>query len=91
MEEFLSSIGIHNEGTLSNDGSYVIDFDNVDDYNSAFTKLDKFEGLDESEESSIVNASISNVIYMNEDYLITLTANFDDDQYKLVIKEMGDN
>ena len=88
MEEFLSEIGIHDSGSKTPDGNYVIDFDSVDDYNKAFAKLDRSEDLDETEESSVVNSSISNIIYTNDKYIITLTADFDNDNYALVMQEI---
>lgn len=88
MEEFLSEIGIHDKGSKTQDGNYVIDFESVDDYNKAFAKLDRAKDLDETEDSSVVNSSISNIIYTNDEYIITLTADFDNDNYALVMQEI---
>lgn len=88
MEEFLSEIGIHDKGSRTSDGNYVIDLDSVDDYNKTFAKLDRAKDLDETEDSSVVNSSISNIIYTNDKYIITLTADFDNDNYTLVMQEI---
>ncbi len=88
MEEFLSEIGIHEKGSLNSDGNYVIDFESSEDFSKAFTKLDRYEDLDETEDSSIVNSSVSNIIYTNDNYIITLSADFDNDKYSLVMQEI---
>ena len=88
MEEFLSSIGIHNKGEKSSDGNYVIDFDDVNEYNKAFSKLDRAEELEETEESSVTNSSMSSIIYTNDEYILTLTADFDNDEYRLVVQKV---
>ena len=88
MEEFLSEIGIHEKGSLTSDGNYVIDFESSEDFSKAFTKLDRYEDLDETEDSSIVNSSVSNIIYTNDNYIITLSADFDNDKYSLVMQEI---
>ena len=88
MEEFLSEIGIHDNGSKTPDGNYVIDFESVDDYNKAFAKLDRATDLEETEDSSVVNSSVSNIIYTNDEYIITLTADFDNDNYTLVMQEI---
>lgn len=91
MEEFLSELGIHDEGSTTPDGNYVIDFDSVDDYNRAFGKLDRADDLDETEDSSVVNSSTSSIIYTNEDYIITLSADFDNDKYTLVVQKIKED
>lgn len=91
MEDFLIDIGINtlNGRTVSN--KFIIDFDNVNEFNRAFGKLDKCEDLEEQEDSSIVNASVSNIVYINDNYLINLTANFDTDEYRLVMQMLEGN
>lgn len=88
MKDFLNHLGIYAEGQKVKN-SYIIDFDNIDEFNKAFKKLDKSDEIEESEESSIINSSMSSIVYNNDEYLITLSANFDTDEYKLVIQEIG--
>lgn len=88
MEEFLSSIGIHDEGQRSSNGNYIIDFDSIKDYSKAFYHLDSTDELEELEESSVVSSQLTNIIYTNDKYIITLTADFDHDKYTLVMQEI---
>ncbi len=88
MRNFLNHLGIYNDGTQLN-GKYVINFNNIDEFNKVFKKLDKSNEIEESEESSILNSSVSTIVYNNDDYLIILSANFDTDEYTLTIQDIG--
>lgn len=88
MRDFLNHLGIYDEGQQVNK-TYIIDFDDINAFNKAFKKLDKSDEIEESEESSVLNSSVSTIVYNNDNYLITLSANFDTDEYKLVIQDIG--
>lgn len=91
MKELLSKIGITEPGMESKDGNYVIDFETSNQFNSAFSKLDKSDLVEENEDSSVVNLSVSNVMYTNDEFALNLIADFDHDTYKLVITRLKEN
>lgn len=88
MKELLKNIGINEIGHFSSNNNYVIDFDSVTDYNKAFSKLDKTNLVTENEDSSVVNVSVSNILYSNDDFSLNLIADFDNDTYKLVVTDL---
>lgn len=92
MKELLKKIGINQSGYFSKDGDYIIDLENADEYNRVFSKLDKSSDVEENEDASVVNMTMSNILYDNDDYSINLIADFDNDIYKIVVHELrGDN
>lgn len=87
MEEFLKEIGI--QGTLQDgsNGSKVLDIEGSENYGRIYSRLDRSDLVEEDEESSQLTNETSAIQYDSEKYSITLLANFDTDEYKLVIKE----
>lgn len=87
MEELLQQIGIKEIPNESNDGTYVIDIKDSNEYGVYYSKLDRSPLLDEDEESSNVTIDGSTIVYISDDYTLTLIADFASDQYKLTIRE----
>lgn len=87
MGELLQNLGIKEEARQSNNGVYVIDIKDSNEYGVYYSKLDRSPLLDEDEESSNVTLDGSTIVYMSDDYTLTLVADFSSDQYKLTIKE----
>lgn len=87
MEEFLNSIGIYDVGEYDKKNVYVIDIDNSNDYDKILGKLDKSDKLDVDEESCLMTIHNASTIFTSDDYILTIIANFDDDTYKLTVKE----
>ena len=89
MEEFLNEIGIKGDLVRSNNGNYVINLVDSDDYARCYSKLDKSDLVEENEESSQVTLENSSIQYISEDekYTITLLGDFDGDVYSLTIRE----
>lgn len=87
MEEFLKEIGI--QGTLipASNGSMILDIEGSDNYGRIYSRLDRCELLEEDEESSQLTVDTAAIQYDSENYRITLLANFNIDEYKLIIKE----
>ena len=88
MKELLRQIGIDLPGYYSKPDTYVIDLDSADEYSRIFAKLDKTDLVDEVEESSVSNVSVSNVMYTNDEYLLNIIADFDNDTYRLVVHKL---
>lgn len=88
MKELLRKIGITEAGYFSSNNNYVIDFENSDEYNKAFSKLDRTDLVEENDDTSVINMSVSNIMYSNDDFSLNLIADFDNDTYKLVITDL---
>lgn len=88
MEEFLKELGITKPGRKNENGFYVIDIDDSDEFGRIFSRLDKSDLVDEDEESSSITLDSANITYLSDDYTITLMADFENDtDYKLVMRE----
>lgn len=87
MEELLQQLGIKETPKESNNGVSVIDIEDSNEYGVYYSKLDRSPLLDEDEESSNVTIDGSTIVYISDDYTLTLVADFASDQYKLTIRE----
>lgn len=87
MEELLKEIGI-DKPISTQDGKAVVDIDDERDYGRIYTLLDRSDLVEEDEESSMITMDSSSIQYDNDDYVLTLIADFNLDEYKLVIKEV---
>ena len=87
MEQLLKEIGIDAEPHQGSDGTYVIDIEDSNEYGIYYSKLDRSDLVDEDEESSNVTIDGSTIVYISDDYTLTLIADFSSDQYRLTIRE----
>lgn len=87
MDEFLKKVGITKSGEYSQDGSYVVDIDDYDEYGKFYSILDKSDLVDEVVESSQLTIHTTSLLYMSDEYQISLLADLDNDQYKLVVTD----
>ena len=92
MKDILKKIGITEAGYFSEDGNYIVDFENSNQFNKAFSRLEKSDEVEENEDSSVIDLNVSNVLYVNDDYSFNLIAEFEQDVYRLVVSELkGEN
>ncbi len=94
MDELLQAVGIPKKGTYSENGSYVIDIDDYDEYGKFYAILEKAqenEILTALDENSVVDVHTTDVHYLTyddeteEQYELSLLGNLDQNIYKLVI------
>ena len=86
MEEFIQELGI--QGKLNKvNGKGIIDIQDSNEYGRIYSRLDRSELLEEDEDSSQITLDNATIVYEGDDYQLTLLADFNADQYKLVIKE----
>ena len=94
MDELLQAVGISKKGTYSENGSYVIDIDDYDEYGKFYAILEKSQENDNLtllDENSVINVHTTDVHYLTYDdetedqYEISLLGNLDQNIYKLVI------
>lgn len=90
MKELLNKIGITEAGHFEKDGSYVIDFETDEQYNKAFSRLDRSNLLEENPDGGTVSLSASVIVYEADEFMLQLVSNFDKDEYKLIVKEVED-
>ena len=86
MEEFLKSLGINGQLQKSK-SSYVLDINDSNEYGRIYSLLDKNDEVEEDSESSQVTMDYSSVRFFNDEYTIQLIADFENDEYRLTIKE----
>lgn len=91
MKELLKQIGILDPGYFDANNNYIIDFETSDEYNRAFSKLDRSSQVKENEGSSFINTATSNVMYTNQDFVLNMIADFDNDTYKLVVTQLKED
>lgn len=87
MESVLRELNIYLDGDYAKDGSFVVDIYDSDDFGRIYSLLDNNKDVEELSESSLLNQRSANVLYLYDDYQITLVADFDEDLYKLVVTE----
>lgn len=89
MKEILKKIGINEPGYFSEDKNYIIDFESSEQFNKAFSRLEKSDLVEENEDSSVIDLNVSNVMYVSDEYSFNLIAEFEQDIYKLVVSELN--
>lgn len=85
-KEFIKNLGFNQEGKETNLG-YEIEFKNSNEYSKAYSILDKAENIDLDIENINISEHSSTMLYLSDEYDIVLQANFDDDKYKIIVKE----
>ena len=90
MEEFLKELGIQGTPQRTNDNTYVLDIEGSDNYGRIYSRLDRSDLLEEDEESSQLTLDTSSLRYENDEYQLTLLADFNEDKYQLVIQTKED-
>ena len=88
FEKYLRELGIDKVGTYAEDDSYVVDLDDSKDFGEMYSKLDRSE-LDPLDYSSIMTVHNASLLYQFENiYQVSLIADFDEDTYKMVFREL---
>ena len=87
MNELLKQIGINAEPVKGENGSYNIDIEDSNEYGRYFSKLDKSDLVEEEQDASSVNFENSSIQFTNDNYTLTLLADFENDTYSLNIRE----
>lgn len=86
MEELLKNIGITAKGEYTNEGAYVVDIKDYNEYGKYFSLLEKSD-LEEVQDTCQMTIHTTNVTYASEKYQVVLQADLDEDLYKLVVTE----
>lgn len=86
MEEFLNELGIQGTPQRTNDNTYVLDIDGSDNYGRIYSRLDRSDLIEEDEDASQLTIDTSSIRYESDEYQLTLLADFNADEYQLVIQ-----
>ena len=86
LEQLLKDLHITKQGKMNGD-KYIINLDNSDEFSRMYTVLDKYEDADLDPEEMIMSSSSSLMVYLTDDFDITLKADFDKDTYQMIIEE----
>ena len=87
MNELLKQIGIDAEPVKAEDGNYNIDIEDSNEYGKYFLILVKSDLVEEDQDASSVNFENSSIQFVNDEYTLTLIADFENDTYSLSIRE----
>ena len=89
--QLLRELNIDKRGSYSEDNTYVIDLSGSNEFGRINSILDRNDLLELIDESSYVTENNANLDYRYQDqYLLSLIADFENDYYQLVIVEMED-
>ena len=88
MKDLLHKIGINETGYYSGDDNYIIDFENSNQFNTAFSRLEKSGLVEENDDASVINLTVTNILYVSDDFALNLIADFGQDIYKLVVTKL---
>lgn len=88
MNEFLKKLGINKTAVKGGGNIYTVDIENSDEYGRIYSKLDKSDQVEEIPDSSQMTYETASIQFENDEYLITLLADFEEDTYKMTIKEI---
>lgn len=83
-KEFLKSIGITGSGNYDSNRNYVIELNNSNDIGRMYSKLDASDDVDEDNSRSKISYTNSQIVFVNDDFDITLISDFDSDDYRLI-------
>lgn len=86
MEEFLKELGIQGTPQRTDDGTYILDIEGSDNYGRIYSRLDRSDLVEEDEDASQLTLDTSALRYENDEYQLTLLADFNEDTYQLVIQ-----
>jgi hypothetical protein len=83
---FLNKIDVDTTGSFEPQ-RYILEIDNSDDYSYYYTLLNSIEDLELVDTSSMSTEYATVLKYKDDDYTISLNANFIDDYYTFVLEE----
>lgn len=88
IKSLIDTLGISNGGVYGRK-NYTLDLNNDSDWGKMYTILDDSPELDQIENNGILTDHNSSLLYRyNDELLLNLKADFDNDQYQLVISEI---
>ena len=87
-KKFAEELGITKEGSYV-DGVYTIVLDNSNEYSKVYTLLDKSDKVDLDGDEVNLGVDSSIMVYLADDFDISLIANFEEDSYVVKFEEVN--
>ena len=87
INDFIENAGIASRGKMSDDGVYVINLSDSNEYSKMYTVLDKMDGIYLDASNIMVDEHASILTYTGEGIKAELKADFDANLYTLNIWE----
>ena len=93
MIKFLDFLKVSKDGEFgSGESSYTLDIEDSNEWGRLYSKFNKNEELEQLEDGSILTLHNASILYLYEgelgNYQVVLTADYDHNNYKLVINEV---
>lgn len=85
MEELLKDLDLQQQGEYDENGAYIIEYDDYDDFTTVYNRLESSYLLVKDSPNSRLDEKESHIEFYNEKYTAILDANFDDDYYQLTM------
>ena len=86
LEAFAKQLGFKKPGTVKHN-KYIIELTDSDEYAKYYTILDHSD-LELTDTSSMSSEFANVLVYKNDEYKVTLNANFTDNYYTVVVEEL---
>ena len=95
LEQLLRELNIHITGSYTNKDTYVIDLEDSNEYGRIYSLLERSDLLELISDTSFLNSENGSMEYQYEDeegtiIQLSLIANWDNDEYKLVVMKVGE-
>lgn len=87
MKEFLRSLGINQEGHESDDGVYIVNIEDSNEYSKVFSKLENSDQVHEVENDSVFDLEKNVLYFESESYDLELYADLEEDSYELIVRQ----
>ena len=89
-ETVLKELNIDKGGTYGDDGAFVVDIKNSDEFGKIYSKLDNTDLLEYQDENSLLTSDNANLNYIfgEGEFLVSLIGDFENDSYQLTITEI---
>ena len=87
MKEFLRSLGINQEGHESDDGVYIVNIEDSNEYSKVFSKLENSDQVHEVEDDSVFDLEKNVLYFESESYDLELYADLEEDSYELIVRQ----
>ena len=95
LEQLLRELNIHIAGSYTNKNTFVIDLEDSNEYGRIYSLLERSDLLELINDTSFLNSENGSMEYRYEDeegtiIQLSLIANWDNDEYKLVVMKVGE-
>ena len=88
MDSIARELGIRTKGEFSEDGSYVINLPNSDEWGKVYSIIDDNEEVEKMTDNSLVQDDGASLLYRYKGVQINLLADLFGDSYQVVFTEI---